>query len=144
MRDLQVGLGPNKELLRASLSESFRRHIDESKDWFDYLENYRHALAHKIHLYIPPRRYDNETAEEYRELDGHAASALKERDFNKFHRLQGQMEQLGVFEPWMMHSFGPAATDARPVMFHGQVISDLATVIDIGERMLTELKALGR
>ena len=39
----------------------------------------------------------------------------------------------------MMHSFGPAAEDGRPVMFHGQLINDLATVVEIGNRMLTEL-----
>lgn len=38
-----------------------------------------------------------------------------------------------------MHADGEAV---RPVWFHGQMISDFATVIDIAEHILVDLQAL--
>lgn len=31
-------------------------YLAEHDAWFEYLEDYRHALAHRIPLYIPPRQ----------------------------------------------------------------------------------------
>lgn len=137
-----IGLGPNHEFVRSSLSQPFRDYLEGTSAWFTYLENYRHALAHRIPLYIPPRRLDDEAAKLYRRMEADMMVALKARDFDRYGELLGQQSRLGVFEPWMVHSVGPAEDDGRPVMFHGQLICDLATVVEIGEKMMAELDSL--
>ncbi len=110
-----------------------------SGPWFEYLEDYRHALAHRIPLYIPPRTLDDAQAAEFHRLDAEITHALRERDYEKSGALQVQQGGLGVFQPVMTHSFGEGA---RPVWFHGQMLNNLATVVDMGEHMLAQLTTL--
>ncbi len=41
-------------IIKAALSQSFNDYLGSLKNWFENLENFRHALAHRIPLYIPP------------------------------------------------------------------------------------------
>jgi hypothetical protein len=50
----QVGLRKHNVQVRASLSEDFRAYLDTLEKWFEYLADFRHAVAHRIPLYIPP------------------------------------------------------------------------------------------
>jgi hypothetical protein len=50
----QVGLRKHNVQVRASLSEDFQAHLDTLERWLEYLADYRHAVAHRIPLYIPP------------------------------------------------------------------------------------------
>ncbi|MGC2224166.1 MAG: hypothetical protein WA624_18380 [Methylocella sp.] len=49
-----VGLSKNNTFVRGSLSTGFQEYVKGLDDWFDHLEEWRHALAHRIPLYIPP------------------------------------------------------------------------------------------
>jgi len=138
----QIGLMPSYDIVRESLSVPFQEYLTATAPWFEYLENYRHALAHRIPLYIPPSRLNDEAAARYHELEAAQVAALKAREHDRFDELFDAQAALGVFEPWMMHSYGPNDDDARPVMFHGQMICDLATLVEIGEKMVDELDAL--
>jgi hypothetical protein len=138
----QIGLMPGYDFIRDSLSPPFQEYLNASAGWFEYLENYRHALAHRIPLYIPPKRFNDDAAKEYRRLELEQNEALKARDFDRFDELFAEQGNLGFFEPWMMHSYGPENEDAKSVMFHGQLICDLATVVEIGEKLADELDAL--
>lgn len=44
----------------------------------------------------------------------------------------------------MQHTYGVNETDGKPVRFHGQLICDLATVVEIGEHVVTERRALNK
>lgn len=137
-----IGLGAGCKLVRESLSQPFQEYLAAVDPWFEYLENYRHALAHRVPLYIPPKRFDEAAADRYHELENEQKVALRAHNFGKFGELQAEQMALGVFEPWMMHSYGPADDDGRPVRFHPQMICDLGTVVELSERMMTELEAL--
>lgn len=137
-----IGLASGCEIVRASLSQPFREYLEANDAWFDYLENYRHALAHRIPLYIPPKRFDEAATARYHELEDEQKAALQEHDFDKFHELLAEQIGLGVFEPWMMHSYGPADDDGRPVLFHPQMICDIGAVVELTEKMMAELEAL--
>lgn len=139
-----IGLRPGNTVVRNSLSPQLREYLESMTGWFDYLENYRHALAHRIPLYIPPKRLDEEEVKEYRRLEASLVEAIRHSDFERYGAIMAEQARLGVFEPWMMHSYGPTDTDGRPVRFHGQMVCDLATVVDLGERMIAELDALER
>lgn len=132
----RIGLAPKNEIVRASLPARFQDYLATRDDWFDYLEGYRHALAHRIPLYIPPRQLDPPAQAEFRELDAQRAEAIARRDWDRVDTLHAALERVGVFEPYIMHSFGE---QARPMRFHAQPVCDLATVVEIGEHMLREL-----
>jgi hypothetical protein len=137
-----IGLGPDKKLVRASFSEGFRQQLAASDAWFGYLENYRHALAHRIPLYIPPRTLDDAAQTEWHRLEQEMLGASKELRHDDYGRLSAEQKNLGVFQGLMQHSYGDAEWDGTPVQFHGQVICDLATVVEIGDGIVKELKAL--
>ncbi|MEZ0214778.1 MAG: hypothetical protein ACAH27_17805 [Xanthobacteraceae bacterium] len=139
---MYIGLTPDNTAVRESLSAAMQEHMSGTDAWFGYLENYRHALAHRIPLYIPPKRVDDEAAVEWRRLETESFDAIKAADFNLYGELKGQQSQLGVFEPWMMHAYGPDKDDGTPVQFHPQMICDLATVVEIGEKMIQELNSI--
>lgn len=132
-----VGLGPRNELVRQSLPDKVQSYLTKCNGWFEYLENYRHALAHRIPLYIPPCRLDRTAQREYEELDKQRVAASQERNWNLANELLDKMDKVGVFEPYIMHSFGERA---KPVVFHSQLISDFATVVEVGERILMAIE----
>ncbi|MGE6743386.1 hypothetical protein ACQKGC_24235 [Allorhizobium pseudoryzae] len=139
---MKIGLTPDNTIVRASLSAEMQSYLTTTNGWFGYLENYRHALAHRVPLYIPPRSMDDNAAKKWKQLEAESVEALKVRDWDRYKQLRGQQSQLGTYQPWMMHSFGPHENDGNPVLFHPQMICDLATVVEIGENLLRELDAL--
>lgn len=133
----RIGLTPGHTDLRRSLSEPTRRCLTASDPWFGYLEEYRHALAHRIPLYIPPKTLDDAAAQEFRRLG--EPVGRDGWDWARWGEVLDAQRRLGVFQPVMMHAYGEGA---RPVWFHGQMICDFATVIDVGEHILADLQAL--
>lgn len=65
----------------------------------------------------------------------------EEWSWKRWHEVQAAQRKLGVFQPVMMHSYGEGA---RPVWFHGQMICDFATVIEIAEHVVRDLQGLQR
>jgi hypothetical protein len=137
LRDSYVGLGPGNKTVRETLSRDFRSYLVATDTWFEYLESYRHALAHRIPLYIPPRQLGPTAQARYKELEDELATLRIRRDFKRWDEILNEQAKLGVFDPLMMHSFGEGA---RPVRFHGQMVCDLATLVELGERMVKQLE----
>lgn len=129
-------IGIRKEKVRASFTAEFQAHLQNYQPWFKYLEEFRHALAHRIPLYIPPYvvTYANEVA--YREIETRKADAVYCKDFAERERLTIEQRQLTVFRPWMQHSF---FEEARPVVFHSQLLADYNTIDELGRMLLDEL-----
>jgi len=136
---MRIGLTPKNEIVRLSLPADVQLYLAEHDAWFAYLENYRHALAHRIPLYIPPRQLGPTDQDEYAALEAQRGEAAARRDWHRFGELGAAQDRLGSFEPYIMHSYGEAA---RPMRFHGQLICDLATVVEIGERIFRALDAV--
>ncbi len=134
---LKVGLGKKNTIVRRSFSNGFAEYLNRIDDWFDYLENFRHALAHRIPLYVPPFIVDPTREAAYRDLEGRKNQAIARRDFIRYGRLSTEQTALGVFRPWIMHSFGEKA---RPVVFHSQMLADFNTIEELGLKLLEELE----
>lgn len=132
----RIGLTPDNVDLRGSLSAATQAYLRGTDAWFDYLEEYRHALAHRIPLYIPPKQLDDVAADEFARLE--AEVGAPGWDWARWPEVLAAQRALGMFEPVMMHSYGEAA---RPVHFHGQMVCDFATVIEVAEHILTDLQA---
>lgn len=135
----RIGLTPDHTDLRASLSEKTQAYLLGTDVWFGYLEDYRHALAHRVPLYIPPKSLDEPAAAEFRRL-GEQVGA-EGWDWARWGEVLAAQRALGTFDPVMTHSYGE---NARPVRFHGQMICDFATVIEVGEHVVTDLEGLAR
>ena len=139
LRDNNIGLMPKYNIVRESLSAKCQDYLTNSGDWFRYLEGYRHALAHRIPLYIPPRQLDSADQIRYREIEEEKLAALSAHQWSRFEELRHELELLGVFEPCIMHSYGEGAPLIR---FHPQLVCDLATLVEIGEHIYCELDSL--
>jgi hypothetical protein len=129
-------IGIRKDRVRASFTPEFRAYLDEREPWFDCLEGFRHALAHRIPLYIPPHMVTPANANAYQELDRRMFAAAVRMDFAEGERLKAEQRQLTFFRPWMQHSF---IEEARPLVFHPQMLADFNTIDEMGNKMLDEL-----
>jgi hypothetical protein len=132
LKETRVGLGKKYRDVRRTFSPQFRGYLDGHQDWFKHLADFRHALAHRIPLYIP--RYAIVNHKEYADLQAQKGAVVGHP--HEFDRLtQEQMKHI-QFQPVMVHSFSEKSSR---IVFHPQLLSDFAMVEDIGRKMLVEL-----
>ena len=132
-----VGLGKGNTLVRDSFSAEFQVSLRELDGWFDHLEDFRHALAHRIPLYIPPYVVSEANQAAYREHQDRINAAIAHSDFVAYDRLSAEQDALGIFRPWVTHAVGDQ--QATPVMLHSQLLADFATVEAVAQKVLAEL-----
>ena len=135
LRPSQVGLGPDKTVVLKSLPRRFSDYLGEIRPWFQYLQNFRHALAHRIPLYIPPSLITNDKLEEYQATEVRIREATSRSDYFEAEQLEEKQNALTSFLPVTTHSFSEGS---RPVYFHAQMLVDFETVEGIGVRFLRE------
>jgi hypothetical protein len=102
------------------------------------VDNYRHALAHRIPLYIPPYCVDPTNQARYAGLDTQKTLALARGDLAGHDRLRAEQRGIEFFRPWMQHSYGEGA---RPLVFHPQLLANFNTIEEIGRCALDALRA---
>lgn len=132
----RIGLGPQNTLMRHSLSEPFQARLCEFNDWFNLMKEYRDALAHRIPLYIVPYVVTKKNIEQYEKIDRRMKKAFSQLALDEYKKLNKEQENLGVFSGWMTHSFDETRS---PIFFHGQLLCDYLTVIELGRLMIEEL-----
>ncbi len=130
-----VGLGKKNKLVRRSFSPEFLEYLKTWDAWFNHLENFRHALAHRIPLYIPPYVVSGDNEAAYQEIEDCKQEAFARMDIAEHNRLSAKQKALCVFRPWMMHSFEEKTI---PVVFHVQLLADFNTIEELGQKMLEE------
>jgi len=131
-----VGLGPGCTVVRSSFSDAFRAYLDSRTEWFEFLKDFRDALAHRIPLYIPPFMVPEKDAAKYEELGKAVWAAALAGDVEGSRELDRQQDALGVFQPMMKHTL----TDRRPpIVFHPQLVVDFRTIIELADEFLAEL-----
>ena len=121
--------------VRATLSEDFRNYLKTLDAWFAHLTDLRHALAHRIPLYIPPYVIETKDEVAYKDFEIKMAEAAKKHDFTEYDRLSVEQLKLGRFRPWIQHSF---EEKAKPVVFHAQMLADFNTVDELGRKVLEQ------
>jgi hypothetical protein len=134
--DEHVGLGPKNTSVRSTLSQEFQDYLRGLDRWFEHLRNLRHALAHRIPLYIPPYVIAKPDEAAYRDLEAKMGEANKQHQFAEYDRLSTEQLKLGRFRPWVQHSFGEGA---KPIVFHPQMLAYFNTIDELGRKMLQEL-----
>ena len=136
IQDTWVGLRSNNRAVRDSMSQEFRDYLAGLDPWFNEINNFRHALAHGIPLYIPPFVIKHDNEETYRDLEDSKLRALVSGDLAEHDRLNTEQKKLEVFVPCMQHSF---YEDTRPLVFHPQLLANFSTIEQIGYKILEEL-----
>lgn len=134
--DVRVGIRETNDLVRASFSNEFQEYLKKLDAWFKLLENFRHALAHRIPLYIPPSVVPFANADAFREFEAKISQAIVAGEYALSERLQAEQDNLGTFRPCMTHSF---EEEANIIFFHAQLLADFNTVDEIASKMLIEL-----
>ena len=130
-----IGFGSGNTAIRESLPDRFVEYLLSIQDWYQNLENFRHALAHRIPLYIPPGYLSDNQAVEYRDIQARINEAMQRKDYMAIDRLEDEQAALLSFHPIATHSFGE---NAKIVYFHAQMLSDIGTVQEIASRLLPE------
>jgi hypothetical protein len=131
-----IGLGPKSKVVRTSFSPEMQGYLSGLEPWFEHIVDFRDALAHRIPLFIPPHRIPPENEAAYMALE---ARKWATRDLDEYGRLKIEQLKLVVFQPVMKHTLHD---DKPPVVFHFQLLQDFATVEEIGEKVLLELKRI--
>jgi len=133
-----VGLRKVNKLVRSSLSVDFQTYLETIDEWFDHLENFRHALAHRIPIYIPPHIVPKSKEPAYQDLESQKLRALARFDMDEHDRLDAEQVKLVIFRPWMTHSFSEVAPT---VIFHGQIIQDFQTLEALAWKAIGDLES---
>lgn len=83
----EIGLRTHNKIVVSSLSSELQALLISFKKWFAYLEDYRHALAHRIPLYVPPFAIDPKNKARIDELERLKMAAIRERNHTEYQRL---------------------------------------------------------
>ncbi|MCB2052886.1 MAG: hypothetical protein KDE35_01415 [Geminicoccaceae bacterium] len=129
-------VGLRKKNVIVSFPPDFREYLGTINCWFKNIENFRHALAHRIPLYIPPYHVRLEDAETYQKLENGIQAAMSRGDDAERDNLTREQEKIKTFQPLMTHSLGEKT---KMVIFHSQLIIDFNTVHQIACKMLEAL-----
>jgi hypothetical protein len=131
-----IGLAAHNIAIRKNLSQNFQNYLKAKDEWFKQLEDFRHSLAHRVPLFVPPYIITPDKEAAYNELQIAMDDAIARRDFDTYDKKSEQQRALGIFRPMMLHSV--VETEVY-VAFHPRIIADFATVEEIGRNMLVEL-----
>jgi hypothetical protein len=134
LREGEIGI--RKHHVRQSFTAEFRAYLEGHEQWFKYLEGFRHSLAHRIPLYIPPHMVTPQNAVAYQELENRMSAAGRRLDFAERDRLKAEQLRLTFFRPWMTHSI---VEGAGRVVFHPQMLADFNTIDEMSGKLLDEL-----
>jgi hypothetical protein len=136
LRAQQIGLRSGCIAVRNTFSVRFSDYLSSRDDWFSHLEDYRHALAHRIPLYVAPYTLSPAKLDDHNELERRKNEAHAQRDYDLWLKLDADQEELGRFTTYMMHSF---FENASPVAFHFQMLADWNTVFEMADEFRSEI-----
>ena len=129
---MEVGFGDKYVWVMESLPAEFRQHLAANEAWLEYLADFRHALSHRIPLYIPPSLVTDDKVEEYRRMDAEIQGAIRRQEFAEVEKLEEAQHKLISFLPVTTHSF---AEQAKFIYFHRQMLTDFNMIEEVGVRM---------
>lgn len=134
-----IGLGPKNKTMRNHLNVEFKDKLIEfdGNGWFEYIFEYRHALAHQIPLYVPPYIIQKKNVEKYNELTSSWSKACQNLKFDEADAIDLERASLGTFDPFFVHS---SLRNPKRMLFHSQVLQDWGAIMVISDLALNQIK----
>lgn len=123
--------------IRETLPKVLMDYIDSIDNWMENQGSFRHALAHRIPLYVPPYVVDPVHIDRHNELEDQIAAARRNFEFDRVDALTEEQSALGVFSPVMVHSF---RENSPRVPFHPQIIADWRTIVEMSNLLFDSLE----
>ena len=134
--DSRIGLRPANGAVLDSLSPEFAGRLKELGPWFEYLDDFRHALEHRVPLYVARRSVPEERLRQYAEIGERIREAEQREDHAEAERLTNEQIRLVSFFPVAAQAFGKNSGKA---FFHFQMGGDFSIVEEVARRLLREL-----
>lgn len=131
-----IGLRSENISVRASLPKHLQEILSTYDDWFAGLEKYRHSLAHRVPLYIPPHLVDPRNEKAYNRLN---RLWLVELDDTRRKNLQAKMDGISHFKSIMLFDLD----EIGEVFFHEQIVVDFLTIASIASEIFGALAKNG-
>lgn len=122
-------------IIQQYFSEDFIEYLNDEnengfKKWYNlHCKNFRHAIGHRIPLYIPPCGITNE--EKYNEIQSEKWAAILEQNFKKVDELEDELNSLEHILPIYTHSF---EEKSFKMYIHPQLIADFRTLLELSDR----------
>lgn len=136
LRPEWVGLRPKNEVVMGSLDDNLREYLGTFEKWFEYIEPFRHALAHQIPLYIPPFGFRPGCEARYHELETAISEHILRGDLAELDTLKKARDEQVVFRPYIL---GTQIDETTLVPFHWQMLCDFKTIVSISTKILDAL-----
>ncbi len=99
----EIGLFVHHTRVRTSLSKGFQEYLETLNEWLTFMGNFRHALAHRIPLYIPPYAVRTQDEATYEEIEKKMIEASQRGELAEYERLP-RSRISSPFMPLMHHS----------------------------------------
>lgn len=128
LRRFDIGIRKKHEIVRKSLPVNLLRVVESMDRWFDYLEDYRGALAHRVPPYIPPYGVPNNKLELYMELDNKMNDCIESGDFEEYERLKKEKYKITTSQEILKHSFSERDDG---LIFHPQILTDYLSICSV-------------
>ena len=139
LRNTQIGFSPEKTEVWASLPGRLQMAVSEMGEWRKNLDSFRHALGHRIPLYIPPFLVDPQNLDKYHRLENESADALRAHRFDEYQSLRAASHAMRHSKPMMLHSLTELTP---PICFHSQLLADFNTIELLSMLIFDELEAV--
>lgn len=170
-KEYQFEYKSNKEIsfsnknIRGLLSPEFKNYLDSDdyKNWLKNLADFRHALAHRVPLYVIPNFLSTQDAEQFQIIESQILRIMTELDsirkiqntdtlefkeanklrlqqirmIKKLEELTAEKDTLGRFIPAVTHSY---EEESSIIVFHAQLLADWNTILEFSQKFIEELK----
>jgi len=142
--DLEAIIGDKRRIglfidaTRRRLPAPLREYLSSPRttEWHEeYAKSFRDALAHRIPPYIPPAELTPEEGRRWKELEAQKIGLILKRDWARLEAVWSDQEALGRPCFTFLHAYNED-TPARPLILHGQMITDGMAVSEFGHLFL--------
>lgn len=133
----RMEIGFRKKKFLENVPNKIKFHLSKYEEWFQYIETYRHSLAHRIPPYIPPFCIDPEDAERHSIIQGEKRGAIFRKDIIAYDKLKEEEIMMRSFKPFLIHSEN---NTMQSIPVHGQILADFATVEELSNLVYDVIK----
>ncbi len=132
----EIGFSKKYKKFRLTCSIKILEKLAEYENWYSGLENFRHALAHRIPLYVPPVGRTPNERDKYNALIQKQNNYFEKMDLDGVAKTQEEIDDIGKFIPKMKHSWLEKSDEIK---FHEQILRDWKVICELAILFYNEI-----